>query len=114
MTAETQSPPLIAELAFQFVEKTTGVSHMLLTSPRRQAELVQARALFVWIVRTYRPTASYPMIGRWLGGRDHSTIMHLATKAADLRLRDPEFDKLCERFAAEFRHHHRSDPYACN
>lgn len=58
----------------------------------------------MWIVKTFGPAdLSYPQIGRWLGGRDHTTIQHLyKTKAPQLRARSADFGVLCERFADRF------------
>ncbi|QPL39363.1 hypothetical protein IT881_15085 [Erythrobacter sp. A30-3] len=95
---------LMSARAFAFVSDHLGVTPKELKSKSRVASLVTARALFVWIIRTYRSTASYPEIGRMLGDRDHTTIMHLWTKACMLTERDPDFRLLSERFAAEERH----------
>lgn len=35
--------------------------------------------------------ASYPMIGRAFGGRDHTTVMHAIRKVAELRRADRRF-----------------------
>lgn len=96
----------IAELrsrATAFVLEQTGVSYTDLISPRRQAHLIAARALFVWIVKTYGPEfLSSPTIGKWLGGRDHTTILHAWTKTVPLlRERDPDFLLLCDQFTAQ-------------
>jgi chromosomal replication initiation ATPase DnaA len=90
--------------ALLFIRRELGVSLNDLASHRRQAELVWARALFVHLVKTHGPAdLSYPAIGRWLGGRDHTSIMHLyRIKAVQLRERDARFCSLCIRFAAWF------------
>lgn len=46
-----------------------------LTGPGRARELVRARAAISRVARDQG--YSYPQIGRLLGGRDHTTIMHL-------------------------------------
>lgn len=46
-----------------------------LESPRRAVKLVQARFLYYWMARKLT-ARSYPDIGRYCGGRDHSTVMH--------------------------------------
>jgi len=46
-----------------------------LTSPRRDRPSVRARHEAMWRMRTETPM-SLPDIGRRLGGRDHTTIMH--------------------------------------
>ncbi len=47
----------------------------LLTSASRQAGVVSARATVIYLARTLTEV-SYEQIGRQLGGRDHTTIMH--------------------------------------
>ena len=91
----------LRDVAYAFVRKELGVTRNELLSHRRQAHLVEARALFVWIVKSFGPEdLSYPRIGRWLGGRDHTTIQHLwKIKAPQLRATSVDFELLCERFA---------------
>lgn len=72
-----------------------------LVSDRRYANLVEARAMLVWALRTLWKQRSYPMIGRMLGGRDHSTIQHLHRKALYLRASDPDFNEACAVLAAQ-------------
>jgi chromosomal replication initiator protein len=55
--------------------RATGVSKYDVLSNRRNAELVFARhAVMYWACR--RTGLSLPQIGRLLGGRDHTTILH--------------------------------------
>jgi len=96
----------IAELrsrAFAFVVRETGLSYVEICSHRRSSHLVAARALIVWIARTYGPEfLSFPELGRWLGGRDHTTIMHMWNVVVPrLRAHDADFRLLCERFAGQ-------------
>lgn len=51
-----------------------------LVSPRRDARTVRARNAAAWLMRELLPR-SYPQIGRALGGRDHTTIMHACAAA---------------------------------
>jgi chromosomal replication initiator protein len=57
-----------------------GVTQAALTGPSRRTSLVLARNIVVHLARR-RTELSYAEIGRVLGGRDHTTIMH-----ADRRL----------------------------
>jgi chromosomal replication initiation ATPase DnaA len=93
----------LRDAALLFVTSEMGVSYMDLVSKRRPAHLVAARALFVWIVKSFGPEwLSFPTIGNWLGGRDHSTIIHLFRNVAPrLRERDPDFLLLCDKFVAD-------------
>lgn len=55
--------------------KALKVSQAEIRSPRRHHRIVFARqAFFYWAARL--TNASYPKIGRFCGGRDHTTIMH--------------------------------------
>lgn len=71
-------------------------------------DLIAARALVVWLLRSVGPPASYPEIGRALGGRHHTTIIHLHQRAIALRLRDRLFGDACRAVIARIRkgHHH--------
>lgn len=111
MNAMTNMAPFSNRVR-QFVISKTGVSADDLCGSCRKAELVEARALFVWIVRHSRPRVSYPVIGRWLGGRDHSTIINLHMKAIRLRLDDADFELMCEDWLAHERHIGEV-PYGC-
>lgn len=52
-----------------------GVTMEELLSLRRAAGIVDARQTAAWLLRTFS-SLSYPAIGRYLGGRDHTTILH--------------------------------------
>jgi hypothetical protein len=52
-----------------------GISRMGLISHRRTKELVKPRHIFTHLARKHT-VRSLPEIGRWLDGRDHTTIMH--------------------------------------
>lgn len=74
-----------------------AIEETALLSPRRAPLLVEARALVIWVLRTVptEPT-SYPKIGRALGDRHHTTIMHLHLMAIRLRLEDRAFARRCD------------------
>jgi len=86
-----------------FAVSEMGITPVELLSHRRASHLVAARALYVWIVKTYGPDfLSYRTIGEWLGQRDHSTIVHLWKEVAPrLRRLDPDFLLLCDRFTEQ-------------
>ncbi len=95
--------PLVAvrELALEFVIRETGLRHAALVCRRRSTDLVRARALFVWIVKTYGPAdLSYTRIGKWLN-KDHSSICHLWHEVIPrLQARDLDFVSQFVRFPA--------------
>ena len=52
-----------------------GITPEQLKGPRRNYEFVWARQEFFYLARTLTQR-SYPEIGRWCGGRDHTTVIH--------------------------------------
>ncbi|WP_029620229.1 helix-turn-helix domain-containing protein [Pseudorhizobium marinum] len=56
-----------------------------LKSSRRSGGLCLARQTAMYAVRKERPTLSLPVIGRWFGGRDHTTVLHSIRKIKHMR-----------------------------
>lgn len=94
--------PIIGK-ARAFSKLELGIGWADLNSASRLPHLVRARALFVWICKTHGPTwLSYPIIGWWLGDRDHTTVMHLWRNVVPrLRERDEAFVALCDKFTQQ-------------
>jgi len=65
------------------------VSWNELASPRRTSSIVRARQVLIFLAREHT-TLSLPQIGRRVGGRDHTTVLHSCRKIAHLRDTDPE------------------------
>lgn len=70
------------ELTKQVAVRSGGLDPAAIRSPSRRPELVAARRIVAMLL--YRHGQSTPAIGAYLGGRDHSTILHaLNTITAD-------------------------------
>jgi chromosomal replication initiator protein len=65
-----------------------GLTQAALTSPVRRTSLVEARNAFVHLARRHT-SASFAEIGRTLGNRDHTTIMHADRRLAERLAGDP-------------------------
>jgi len=65
------------------VAEVTGVERMQLLSGRRMADIVRPRQICFYLLKTCT-TLSLPLIGRCMGGRDHTTVLHGARKIASL------------------------------
>jgi chromosomal replication initiator protein len=65
-----------------------GLTQAALTGPSRRTSLVEARNVIVHLARRHT-TASYAEIGRTLGNRDHTTIMHADRRLAERLPTDP-------------------------
>lgn len=61
------------------VSKFYDVSIEDLKGPRRQKEIVKPRQMVMFLMRE-EASLSYPKIGRELGGRDHTTVIHAVEK----------------------------------
>jgi chromosomal replication initiator protein len=72
-TLVTRQPPL--QQIITVVAKYANVPQKQLKSGARRQSLVFARAIVIYLARELTD-ASYDQIGRALGGRDHTTIMH--------------------------------------
>lgn len=71
------------------VAAVTGQTVAELVGPRRMRSVAQPRQLAYHLVKVLRSDLSLPAIGRVLGGRDHTSVMHGLRKFADMRERAP-------------------------
>lgn len=63
-------------------------------SERRQKRIIPPRHVFCYLARNHT-TLSFPQIGRVIGGRDHCTVIHAATKVASwLEDGNPRYEAL--------------------
>jgi chromosomal replication initiator protein len=65
-----------------------GIKLSELRSPSRQRAVVMARDVAVYLARSTME-CSFANIGRYFGGRDHTTMMHSWHKIEGLRKTDP-------------------------
>lgn len=72
------------------VARRHGMTVTDLTSARRGPRLVVPRQIAAWLARTLTGR-SLPEIGRHMGGRDHTTILHSVRKIDAMRAADPAF-----------------------
>ncbi len=64
-----------ADYILTCVTDVTGVRRIHLRSHRQQPALSRARQSAAWLCRQHT-CLSYPNIGRWLGDRDHTSIIY--------------------------------------
>ncbi len=105
LRAHDACPPetrLLLEVIMPGAAYRFGISRAELIGTRRCPRFVHARAFVVWSLRSLGQPLSYPLIGQLLGGRDHTSAIHLHEKAIWLRLHDREFAAACAAIAAAF------------
>ena len=67
-----------------------GIKRSTLLSKTRPKWVVEPRHAFMYLAY-YMTGNSTPIIGRFLGGRDHTTIIHGHRRASELKRADKEF-----------------------
>lgn len=79
------TPDAILKLvALQFNVRTTDIR-----SDKRVRKLSLPRQICMYLLRKHL-LMSYPEIGKFMGGKDHTTVLHGVTKIAELQRTDPE------------------------
>lgn len=67
-----------------------GVEERRLVAAGRRREIVIPRHATYFVLRQRFPEMSLPQLGRFMGGRDHSTILHGVRAIEERMARDPE------------------------
>lgn len=107
------SAPTIPSIVAHFVYEANQAGVMIvphdLTSSgeaagARQRGQAGPRMVAMWLVRTILgEEASFPAIGRYFGGRDHSTVMHAFNEGASNHFeRSPVMREIAEKVRARF------------
>lgn len=78
------------DIIIDAVSAATGVARRDILSDRRPAEVCEARFAVVWLASELMPL-TMAAIGRLLGDRDATTMLHALRRAQELRTLHPEF-----------------------
>jgi hypothetical protein len=89
-TPEPMRLTILVRDVIRHVSRVFEVPEDVLTGPLRRAPIVEARHAAMYLARDLTGR-SYPQIGRALGKRDHSTVIHGCQKCALTIERDPLF-----------------------
>jgi chromosomal replication initiator protein len=84
------------------VAKEFNLAISELKGPRRTRRISEPRQLAMYLLREVS-NLSYPQIGEFLGGRDHSTVMHGTSKIEKGLLADETLQEKLERIRARLR-----------
>ncbi len=84
------------EAILEAVAKEFNITVSELTGPRRTRRISVPRQVAMFLMRDLGQL-SFPQIGEFLGGRDHTTIMHGVTKVEQNLQSDPVFREKLER-----------------
>ena len=75
-----QSARLTGQRVIAAVSEETGVMVKAIVGQRRTLDVVRPRQVAAFLMRRHCPHLSYPGIGRLMGGRDPTTILHAQRK----------------------------------
>lgn len=82
----------------EIVQRTAaafGLTVEQLRSPCRLRKFTEPRFAAYWLLRKHLTSGgrqrSFPEIGRMLGGKDHSSVMHGIDRVQDIAARDPDY-----------------------
>jgi chromosomal replication initiator protein len=81
-----------------------GIEFADLIGPRRQQELVRPRQIFMYLLK-HELGMTFPMIGREVGGRDHTTAMHSVEKIEKEMKKSPELLDELQQLKEQFYSH---------
>ncbi|MCS0459516.1 helix-turn-helix domain-containing protein [Rhizobium favelukesii] len=73
------------EIVMEVLVDFPGISVTDINSGRRTKKVCVPRAIAMYEVKKQRPDLSFPAIGRWFGGRDHTTVLYSVRKIEALR-----------------------------
>ncbi|TFH28607.1 MAG: chromosomal replication initiator protein DnaA, partial [Myxococcales bacterium] len=90
-----ENAPLTMEQVDAGVVRHFGLRPGDLQARKRTRKVSDARQLAMYVMRHYA-SASFPVIGHYLGGRDHSTVVHGCRAVEDRKKKDPRFRSLVE------------------
>lgn len=99
--SETQTYVTVAEIV-GIAAAVTGTSVNGMMSRRRHGPTVKARAIAYWVAHQ-KTTASLGMIGKAIGGKDHTTVLHgIRTVEGDKGRFEPELSMVLAEIARRY------------
>lgn len=79
-------PRTMKEIADEIMRNYPDLTMADIRGPSRARNIVQPRQLIVYAIKT-ELNKSFPEIGRFIGGRDHTTALHAYRRVAEARAR---------------------------
>ena len=76
------------------VSMAAEVKREMITGPRRFKDLCTCRQAVILLIKEKCPARTLADIGRFLGGRDHTSVIHHATVGQKKLDEDPDFRRL--------------------
>ena len=96
---------IMARDVADFVAERHGMTFERLCAPGTRRDQARPRQIAMYSIRQLCPHMSLPHIGRLLGGRDHSTVLHGVKKIEDLLPTDDRIALEVDEVMAHFHVH---------
>lgn len=80
----TTPKPLMRSIALEVLKDYPGITIDDLKGEKRTTAIVRPRQIAMFEIARQRPDKSYPEIGRFFGGRDHTTVLHSVKRAKEI------------------------------
>jgi chromosomal replication initiator protein len=93
---------LTADGIMKLVALQFGLKTIDLKSDKRTRKITVPRQICMYLMRKHL-LLSFPEIGKIMGGKDHTTVMHAATKVAELQRTDTEILDQISKIESSFR-----------
>jgi chromosomal replication initiator protein len=98
----SEEKPITIEMIQKFVADHYSVKLTELKAKNNSKAVAVPRQIAMYLTKTLTG-ASLPEIGKYFGGKHHSTVIHSVRKIDLMRKRDPDFDRLIHSFVQAFR-----------
>jgi chromosomal replication initiator protein len=98
----SEEKPITIEMIQKFVADHYSVKLSELKAKNNSKAVAVPRQIAMYLTKTLTG-ASLPEIGKYFGGKHHSTVIHSVRKIDLMRKRDPDFDRLINSFVQAFR-----------
>jgi chromosomal replication initiator protein len=98
----SEEKPITIEMIQKFVADHYNVKLSEMKAKNNSKAVAVPRQIAMYLTKTLTG-ASLPEIGKYFGGKHHSTVIHSVRKIDLMRKRDPDFDRLINSFVQAFR-----------
>jgi hypothetical protein len=75
----------VAMIVVEVLQHFHGLTLEHMKGVTRKKMYILPRHIAMWEIKQQRPDMSFPAIGRWFGGRDHSSVCHAVSKIDRLK-----------------------------
>ena len=83
--ADFEPRKTVLDIVLEVLALNPGITVADLKGRHRRRDVTHVRHLAMYEIYSQRKDMSHPAIGRWFGGRDHTTVLHAVRKIEAMR-----------------------------